>query len=460
MSTITNNRVLSGNIIPTFLYYVIPSSIGLIAITTANLVDSIFLGNYVGADALASITLLVPYFTLLFATALMLSIGGSVSAGKYLGEQDSSSASSIFSQSLIATIIITSSFSVVSLFFEQQLFQLLHAPQSLHPLMAEYLDIIRWSLIIQLFTMVLYYFVRADGHPLLATGALVCGAIINIALDAVFIGVLDMGIKGAAYATLIAQVFQCLVLCRYFFSSSRILKFSCTQLRWNKLLRAVYNGVSEFINEISVGLIFLLLNYLILERVGINGVAAFTVINYFIFISVMLCYGIADALHLLISQNFGAKNTQRIHYFLITALTTAAILAAILLLILWQWQDTAIDWFLKDNANDVSQVAQDLFILIWPLFLVNGVNIILSCYLTAIHQPKPSALISIARSLIFPGILLTALFYLLPEQSTSIGFLSEWSFLLALPIAEWSAFILAAFLSTRYYSSIFAKAAN
>lgn len=448
MSKNTANLVLTGSIIPTFLYYVIPSSIGLIAITTAHLVDGIFLGNYVGANALASITLLVPYFTFLFAIALMLAIGGSVSAGKYLGEKSRSLASSIFSQSLIAILLINVFFALLSLIFEPQLLILLNAPESLHSLMSEYLTVIRWSLIIQLLTMVLYYFVRADGHPILATTALVIGALINIGLDALFIAGLDMGIQGAAYATLIAQIFQFLILCSYFLSQSRILQFSSTQLHWKELVYSAYNGLSEFINEISVGLIFLLLNYLIIGRIGIDGVAAFTVINYFIFISVMMCYGIADALHLLISQNFGANNKQRIHSFLLTGLSSAAILAGVLIIILWQWQDASIDWFLEDNATEVATLTKGLFVLIWPLFLVNGINIILSCYLTAIHQPQPSAIISISRSLIFPGILLTVFFYILPTQPTS-DLINEWSFLMALPIAEWAAFVLALFLLKR-----------
>ena len=112
----TNNLAISGRVTTTFFYYVLPSIIGLVAITSANLVDGIFVGNAVGSNALAAITLMIPYFTLLISVALMLAIGGSVSAGKSIGEGNTKSASSIFSQSLIATVLINIVFALISCF--------------------------------------------------------------------------------------------------------------------------------------------------------------------------------------------------------------------------------------------------------------------------------------------------------------------------------------------------------
>lgn len=437
------NPALSGAIIPTFFYYVIPSIIGLVAITTANLVDGMFVGNAVGAEALAAITLLLPYLTFLFAIGLMLSIGGSVSAGKYVGEGNLKAASRIFSQCLIATVVINLLFAAASLLFEEWLYALLNAPTEIQPLIDEYLSIIRWVMVVQTLSMVLYYFIRADGHPILATTALVIGALLNIIFDAWFIIHLEMGLAGAAYATAIAQVIQLIVLGYYFISHKRTLMFSLLTDKWNELLRAAYNGLSEFINELSVGLIFLLLNGLLIARIGIDGVAAFSVVNYFIFLSIMLSYGIADALHLLVSQNFGAKNHQRMKQFLTTAITSTLVLGITLIVLLLQWQNTAINWFLKEDAEEVITLAGTLLWLIWPLFLVNGINIILSCYLTAIHQPKPSAIIATARSLVLPALLLS-IFYMLFD---------DWKFLTALPIAEWCTFLLAVVLVAKRWKS-------
>lgn len=447
----TENPALTGHIVRTFFYYVLPSIVGLIAITTANLVDGIFVGNAVGADALAAITLLLPYITFLIATALMLAIGGAVTAGKFIGEDDVTSASAVFSQSLIAVVGLNMLFALLSFVFEAQLYSLLNVPDSLTGLVGEYFSVIRWVFIIQLLTMVLYYFVRADGHLSLATIALVSGAVINIALDAWFILYLDMGLAGAAYATAIAQLIQFTILASYFFSPRKTLAFTLRTNDWSILLRSAFNGLSEFVNEVSVGLLFLILNTLLLSRLGVDGIAAFTVVNFFIFVSIMLCYGIADALHLLVSQNYGAQNIARIKQFLTIALASTFALGLIIIAVVLLGQETAIAWFLNENDADVAVITSHLILIIWPLFLVNGVNIILSCYLTALHQPKPSALIALARGLVLPVSLLLVFYYLLPQDTEAF------TFLIALPMAEWVAFLLAITLCYRYRPTLAAN---
>lgn len=279
MSNRHSNPALEGPVLSTFFYYVLPSMVGLVALTTANLVDGIFVGNYVGAEALAAISLLLPYFSLLIAISLMLAIGGAVTVGKYLGQKDGATASALFSKVFMVTVLLNSLFALISFVAEPGLLWLLNAPSEVQPLMQEYLAVIRWVFIGQLSTMVLYYFVRMDGHPVLATCALVTGALSNIGLDALFIVHWQMGLAGAAYATAIAQLLQFAVLSVWFFSRRRTLHFSLLQKNWGKLWRTAYNGVSEFINEISVGLLFLLLNWLLVLQLGIEGVAAFSVVN-------------------------------------------------------------------------------------------------------------------------------------------------------------------------------------
>lgn len=429
----TESPVLNGSIIPTFFYYVVPSIIGLLAITTANLVDGAFIGNFVGSDALAAITLLIPYFTLLFGIALMIAIGGSVRAGTHIGETNVAAASSIFSKSLITTLVFSSLAAGLGFLFDDYLYRALGAPEYLYPLMAKYFQIITFVMVIQLSTMVLYYFVRADGHPVTATIALVIGALMNIVLDAVFIAYLDMGLTGAAYATGIAQVIQLLVLLRYFLSKDRTLSFSIKQKQWREMAKASFNGLSEFVNEISAGLIIFLLNWLLIARLGVDGVAAFTVVNFMIFLSLMLSYGVADALHLLVSQNFGAKNSHRIKQFFLTSLACVSVIGLLLVTILLFWQEAIIHLFLDDASSRVASISSELISVIWPLFLVNGVNVLLSCYLTAMHRPIPSTSVALSRSLFLPVGLLAVFYLFFPDEP----------FLIALPLAEWLTFFLA-----------------
>lgn len=124
---------------------------------------------------------------------------------------------------------------------------------------------------------------RADGYTKLATVALVVGALVNIVLDMAFVGYLDYGISGAAYATALAQGTQCLLLLMYFRDKDRVLTLSMFNKPWRRIARVVKNGLSEFTNEVSVGVLFLVINTLMVMRAGSEGVAAYSVVNYLIF---------------------------------------------------------------------------------------------------------------------------------------------------------------------------------
>ena len=436
-----DDPILSGPHWPVFFRYALPSVAGLLALTTANIVDGIFIGNYAGADALAALNLLIPYFTFLFGLALALAIGGTVRAGKYLGENRPDAASSIFSKCLIATFAIALIGTLASLIFHESLYRALGASDDLFPLMSEYFLIIVWVMVVQLVTMVLYYFIRVDGFPVLATTALVVGSGANILLDALLVGYLDYGLRGAAVATGIAQILQFGVLLAYIGARTRRLRFQLHQQRWHEVLKAFTNGVSEWINEVSVGVVMLLINWLLITSQGVTGVAAFTVVNYLIFLSLMVFYGISDAMHVLLSHNLGARNAPRIRTFLGCAVLVILGLGAILVLAVWFHGPALVRLFLDTGSDSATAQLADTFLaILWPLFLINGLNVLLSVYLTAMHKPLPSASVALSRSLILPALLLVLI----------ATFAPQWPLLVALPLAEWLTFALAATLFLRF----------
>lgn len=437
----TDNDVLHGPIISTFLRFAIPSILGLLAITTASIVDGIFIGQFVSSNGLAAITLLIPFFTLVFAIALMLSIGGAVRAGSYLGQDKIKAASAVFSKCLISIFIVGLLFMSISLLLDRQILTLLGAPEELITLVLPYFHIICVVLVLQITSMVLYYFIRLDNCQKLGTSALVAGALINIVLDTLFIIGLEMGLKGAALATLAAQIVQMLILLTYFLGKKRRLTLILRPGNWSEVAKVAYNGLSEFVNELSGGMVILLLNWLLIIYQGVSGLAAFAVINYLIFISLMIYYGIADALHLLISQNHGAAQAKRIRDFLVTAMLTVLVLSLSLIGILLLYPQWLIQLFLQDGAVESQQLSAQFILLVWPLFVVNGLNVTLSVYLTAMQKPLPSMTVALSRGLILPAGLLLLFATWLPEKQ----------FLIALPLAEWLTFILALILCW-YYS--------
>jgi Na+-driven multidrug efflux pump len=428
----SQHDVLDGPVLGTFVYYAMPSLIGLVAISTASIVDGMFVSRFIGPDALAAVNLLLPYFTSLFGIALMLAMGGSVHAGRSLGEGDVASASAMFSKSLIAVVLLSGAAALVSNVYDHTLYRLLGAPPQLFPLMRDYFRVISAALVVQLGTLVVYYFVRLDGRPVLATTAVVSGALTNIALNALFVGYLERGVRGAAWATALAQLLQLGVLLSHFAQGKSKLRFSLAQRHFAVLWRSAYTGVSELVNEVSVGVVALVVNWLMVSRIGVHGVAAFTVVNYATFASLMVYYGAADALHLLVSQNLGAGNLARARAFLGCALVCVASFGALLAGSLLAFGDAWLRLFVAGKNHEVTSQAAAFLRVIWPLLLLNGPNVVFTVYLAARQRPGAASLLAVSRSLALPVALLVALAFWSPSLP----------FLLALPLAEGATFLL------------------
>jgi len=443
-NTVDGSLALEGPIVSTFFKYLIPSVAGLIAMTSASLVDGVFIGNYVGITALAALNLIIPILTLLSGVGIMLSIGGSVRGGKYIGEGNTAAASAIFSKTLLTIAAYGLIVLVLGLVFEKSLFAGLGANQTLFPLMSEYYRVIMPFLLIQLMLVALYFFIRLDGFPRLAAIALAVGAVANITLDYLFIAVFDWGLKGAAFATGLSQALSLLVMLVYFFKPERTLQFSVHQQNWKEMLEAAYNGASEFINEVSGALIAFICNWMLIQRAGINGVAAITVVNYLLLLGFMMFFAISDTAQVMISQNFGAGKIHRIRGFLRISSVVIAVLSVVFILLLTSVSEPLIHLFIDDSDNtEMVALTTELVTYVWPLFLFSGFNMLISGYLTAIHKPFQSGLIALCRSLILPAGLLIAFYYLL----------SSHLFVIALPVAEGLTFILALIIFLRYRPS-------
>jgi len=436
-----NSHALDGPIVSTFFRYLIPSMIGILAMTSASLIDGIFIGNLVGIRALAAVNLLIPIMSILFGVGLMLSIGGSVRGGKYFGEKNSLAASAIFSKTLMFVMVYGVIVITLGLLLETYLFRGLGADETLFPLMSEYYRIIMPFLITQLGTIVLYFFVRLDGYPTLTASALVVGSIINIGLDYLFIAVFDWGLAGAAWATGFSQMFPFIVLLLYFFSKKRKLHFSLKQNNWREVFQAAYNGISEFINEISAGVIAFIFNWMLIQRAGVEGVAAITVVNYLMMIGFMVFFSVGDTSQVMISQNFGAKNATRIRQFLTVASANIVVVSLLVIFVLLNYSESLIRIFLADEGSDSTiALAQSFVGYIWPVFIFVGTNMLISGYLTAIHLPFQSAVVALCRSLILPAGLLLILFFIF----------SDYRFVVALSIAEAVTFLIAAVYFSRH----------
>ena len=429
-----NNDALEGPIVHTFIKYMMPSLLGLIAMTSASLVDGMFIGNYEGVTALAAVNLIIPITTLLFGVSMMISIGGSVRGGKYLGEKNTAAASAIFSKTLIFMVVYGLIVIALGLMFEAEIFATLGADKTLFPVMSEYYRIIFPFLFFQFIVIQIYFFIRLDGFPNLAATGLAIGAVVNISLDYLFIAIYGWGLAGAALATGLSEVISLAVMLAYFFQPQRKIFFSLRQKNWREVFQAAYNGISEFINEVSGALIGFIFNWMLIQRAGVTGVAAITLVNYLLFIGFMAYFAISDSIQVIISQNYGARNPQRIRAFLRTAGIMIVGVSAGIISLLIAGSESLIGLFIDiERDSETLVLALEFVAYVWPVFIFAGFTMLISGYLTAVHLPFQSALVASCRSLIMPAGLLV-LFYML---------LADYRFVAAISVAEAISFVIA-----------------
>ncbi|WP_422445774.1 MULTISPECIES: MATE family efflux transporter [unclassified Endozoicomonas] len=369
----------------------------------------------------------------------MMLVGGAVVAGKALGAGDTRRASNIFTKSLTVIVIFALTVSSLAHFFAGDIAAFVGADEEALPLTTEYIRIISPFMLFMGLAYTLSYFARVDDAPNYALAGLVLTAFTNIVLDALFIKMWGWGVSGAAFASGIAYTLGTAFLMVRFFGRQARIRLIKPYGSWSELFRAAYNGFSEFINEMSGGLLMFVINWILIIEAGTTGVAAFTIVNYILWLSIMVAYGTAEALGPLVSVNFGARKPERIVSFVRLAVGLAIMVGITFAMALLVYPEELASVFIQSDEVATLALTMSIIAVIWPTFLFNGINITLSGYFTGMHAATQSALIAVSRSLVLPLVLIILFWKTLGLEGA----------FLALPVAELLTFALSVTLFYR-----------
>ena len=342
--------MLDRPVAQTFFRYGLPWSAAFLLLSSAGLVDTIFIGRYVGAQALAAVNIVSPVFSIFFGMGVMLSVGGTVRSAHHVGRGDLRAASAVFGRTMLLILLAGLVLALLSLLFRPLLLALLGADGDVMRPAYQYLTTILLFSPVLPASYALSQFARVDQHPTLASLGLILSAAVNIFLDYLFIARFGWGVQGAALATGLGFSCTLLLFLVHFLSRRALLRLTLKGCGWREILRASLNGSAESINEISVGSIILLINHLMMARFGSSGVAAFTVVSYGSWFGLTLAYGLSDTLSPLVSANHAAGLRQRTHRFLHVALLSLLALGVIMFLVFSLYPQELARLFLPDNA--------------------------------------------------------------------------------------------------------------
>ena len=399
---INQSDITSLNETGLFYKFALPNILSFILMSSAGIVDGIFIGNYAGELSLAAVNISYPVFSFIWGLAMMVMVGGAVSTGKYLGEKNTEKACQIFTKSIITVAVITIIISIIILIFTEEIIYLIGGSDKTTPISVLYIKIVIPFVMFTTIGYGLSVFARVDGFPYTASFALITGAVINIVLDALFIAVFNMGVAGAAYATGISFLAGFIILFIHFAMKKGVLRISLKLNNFSEILKSSFNGLSEFLNEISVWVTMALFNIIMMKYAKEEGVAAFTAINYILWLGNMVNYAAADSLNPLISTNYGAGKFNRIKNFLITGLIFTISNGIFIFFLISFFGDTLTALFIKNTSSAAFNMAVEFMSIIKWAFFLSGVNMVFSSYFTAMLRPKESAIIATLRSLILP----------------------------------------------------------
>lgn len=383
------------------LRFVFPSIIMMIFTSIYGVVDGLFVSNFAGKTAFASINLVMPFVMILGGIGFMIGTGGTALVSKVLGEGKKEKANKIFTMMIIFTLLLGVLLSVIGVFSMPWVADFLGATEEM---MA---DCILYGRIVTGFTVafmlqnVFQSFLIAAEKPKLGLLATVLAGVTNMALDAIFIIVFKWGVAGAAIATGLSQCVGGIFPLIYFSrDNSSLLQLTKTQLEIKPILNACGNGSSELMSNISSSVVSMIYNFQLMKYVGEDGVSAYGVLMYVQFIFVAIYIGYAIGCAPITGYHFGAQN----HVELKNMLRKSAFLSAIsgiVLTILAIVLSSPLAKLFVGYDEGLYELTRHAFSLFSYSFLLAGFNIFTSSFFTALNNGAVSAAISFMRTLIF-----------------------------------------------------------
>ena len=390
-----------GNIGKLLFAYALPAIIATTASSLYNVIDRIFIGQGVGAIALAGLGLTMPIMNLATAFGTLVGAGSAALVSIRIGEGRREDATQILCNALILNIIISLIFSVIALTFLEPILSLFGADTETLPFAKSFLQII---LLGNIFTHILFglnSIMRASGYPVKAMLSIIITVVCNIILAPLFIFVLQWGIKGAATATVISQfVGMCWVLAHFLSENSYIhFQKSGMRLDWKLIVDVFAIGLSPFFIHVCASLVTVIMNWRLKEYGGNLAIAAFGIIGSIQSLVITFILGLTHGMQPIVGFNYGARQYERaVKTFRLTVYCATAACAVGFLSVM-----AVPELIPKAFTSDPTVIALTVpaMRLCCAMMLITGFQVVTSNFFQSIDMAKISIFLSLSRQIIF-----------------------------------------------------------
>lgn len=398
-----------------FTKLLVPTIMGMAASALFTVVDGIFVGNGIGSDAMAAVNISAPIFMIITGVGLMFGMGGGILTSINLSQGKKKVANINFIQSVIALVFISLVMTLLLTIFPHKIATLFGSDEYLMDMVVEYLFWFSISLPFTVLVVALPFFIRLT-NPKISMWAMLAATVVNIILDYLFIFVFKWGLFGAAIATDIGEFVGAAIMIVYLFRHSIAIRFVWLKLSVKSLLLTLRNvgymiklGFSVFLSEITISVMIISGNYVFMDYMGADGVAAYSVICYLFPIIFMVFNATVQSAQPIISYNYGCGQMKRSDNALrLSMLFTLAFAFSIMLLFIC-FTRSIVTLFIPDTASAAWGYAVAGLPLFATDYLFFGINIIIIGYYTSIERLRRAISLTVLR-----GILPVVFFFTLP----------------------------------------------
>lgn len=399
------------------MQFALPSVVAMVINAIYNIVDQIFIGQGVGYLGNAATTIAFPIVTIILAVSTLLGAGGSAFAAIKLGEHNEGQAEDTLGCASVTGLLAGILIAVLGLVFLNPLIKLFGASENTIDYARQYTSIILIAAPFNVLGVILSNFARTDGNPLLSMYSMLIGALLNVALDPLFIFIFRLGVAGAAYATAISQMVSAAVLIYYFFFKStmrlhrRNLRISGSIFKSIAVL-----GISSCALQLASTALNIILNNVLVyygDRDPVGGDIALSAMGIVLKISMIVisvCVGIGIGSQPILGFNRGAKQIDRVRKTYICALVIATSVTIIGWALCETIPDTILLLFGKENPVFTEFAVRSMRIYLGGIFAA-GMQIATTSYYQATGQPLKANIMSLLRQIL----LLIPLLLILPK---------------------------------------------
>lgn len=422
----TTNNFGTEKISTLLLKQAIPASVGILVMSLNMIVDTIFVGRWINVMAIAAITVVLPIAFLISSIGMGIGIGGSSIISRALGKGESLKAFKVFGNQISLTICLSVLFVIIGTLFCFPILELFGAKGNILEPATEYFHVILWGVPFLAFAMMGNPVVRAVGKPNYAMLTLIFPAIVNIALDIIFIKIMNWGMYGAGLATSFSYVVSGGFIFWFFLSKKTELKIipSYFIIKYAILKEIVALGGITIVRQGAISLLIIILNYTLFKYGGEISIAIYGIINRIMMFSLFPVLGVTQGFLPIAGFNYGANNSDRVKETIKVAVIFGTVIATFIFILIMVFPTQLVLLFTDDMS--LVTLTSNAIVITFLATPVITIQLIGSAYFQAAGKALPALLLTLLKQ----GFFLIPLVYILPKF---YGVLGVW---MSFPIAD------------------------